>query len=594
MMVLIREVQGGQMNRVYLLFLLVLLTLTGCGDGGPATRANDFTPLTSIQITSANPQIAKETSNQFSAIGNFSGLFTRDITADVLWESSDTTVATISNDTGTPGLAAGLVPGTTTISATLDGVSGNFALTVSNADIISIALSPLTPSVPMGLTQQFQAVGTFRDPVTLVDTTQDNTIDVSWASDSVSVSISNLVGSKGLASAEAVGDATISASLSGVTGSTLMTVIPPQLLSISLSPTNAAVLTLENLPFSATGTYTDATTVDITDLVTWESSIPTRASISNAAGSEGLVTSLLEGSTQISASLDGVTASTPLLATGGNLTAITVTPDNSNQLVLDPVLPVQMKAEGTFGSVTRDITDKVTWNSTEALVATINQLGVVSPLLPGTTQIEATYGSITGTTFLSTTAAIYNVNSLVISPATIDSPLVTPGTSLDFSAEGTFFDGSGNRTVDLTPQVLWSTLDPAVAAISNDPSDIGRAVGVAAGSTDISADFRGEVSIATTLTVNNPTLDSFTIDPPGGGTLLPGQMQQLRATATFASDPVSVDITNDVTWTSADPFIAKFHDPVSAPGELVGIKSGLVVITATFGGQEQTVTFEVQ
>ena len=62
--------------------LLGLLGLSGCGDSSDPTRANNFTPLTSIEISADNPQIANSTSTQLRAIGNFSGLFTRDITAD--------------------------------------------------------------------------------------------------------------------------------------------------------------------------------------------------------------------------------------------------------------------------------------------------------------------------------------------------------------------------------------------------------------------------------------------------------------------------------------------------------------------------------
>lgn len=590
--------RGGQMKKLFVIIFLAFLPLSGCGDGTTATRTNDFTPLTSIQILSANPQIANQTSNQFQAIGNFSGLFTRDITGDVLWQSSDVAVATISNTAGSPGLAKGLAPGTITITASLNGVSGDFDLTVSNAGITSIALSPLTPSIPKGLTQQFQAVGTFTDPVTFATSTQDITLDVTWSSlDPAIVTVSDATGNKGLASAVDIGTTTVSADFNTVTGSTVMTVVAPQLQSISLTPTNVAVLTLDDLQFSAQGSYSDATTVDITNLVSWSSSFPTLASVSNLAGTEGLVTGLLEGSTQISASLDGVSSSTPLQVTGGNLSAITVTPGNSLQLVLTPnPLPVQMRAEGSFGSVTRDITDKVTWTSTNtsvgAPVAPINTSGVVTPVGAGSATITAEYGTIAGSTTLGTVSGIFNAGSLVISPATIDTPLATPGTSLNFSAEGTFFDGGGNRTVDLTSQVLWSTTDAGVATISNDPSDIGRAVGVTAGTVDVSADFRGEVSPLTTLTVNNPVLQSFTIDTPGG-TLLAGEVLQLRATASYATAPLSVDITDDVTWSTSNSFIARFHDPVNAPGELVGTSTGQAVITASFGGQIQTVTYDV-
>ncbi len=64
------------------------------------------------------------------ATGTYSDNTTQDITTSVTWSSSNTAVATISNTNGSNGLATTLVTGTTTITASLDGVSGFTLLTV--------------------------------------------------------------------------------------------------------------------------------------------------------------------------------------------------------------------------------------------------------------------------------------------------------------------------------------------------------------------------------------------------------------------------------------------------------------------------------
>lgn len=581
------------MKKYLTAILLALLGLFGCGDAGDPTRPNNFTPLTSIEITSANPQIANLTSNQFHAIGIFSGLFTRDITEDVLWTSSVPGVATISNAAGTTGLAVGVTPGSTNISATLDGTTRAFALTVSNAGINSIALSPLTPTTPKGLSTQFQAVGTFFDPATSSTTTQNITADAVWtSSDLTAATIGDTLGSKGLASTVNIGSTTITATFGAVSANTLMTVSAAILNAISLSPSTPSILSLTDLQFRATGTYSDATSVDITNLVTWSSSLSTVASISNTTGTEGLASALINGATSVSANLDGISVSTTLLVTGGNLTAINVLPANSSRVILSPVLPVQMIAEGTFSNGTRDISSKVTWASSNTLVATVDSQGVVSPLRPGTTQIEAKVSlngsTISGTTSLATTAVVYILNTLVVSPVTSDNPTITPDTSLGFTVVGSFNNGS---TQDLTSAVTW-TSSTAAATIDTTPPNLGVATGVSAGTTTISADFRGADTDTATLTVKAPILLSISIDTLGGS-LLSGERLQLTATAQYSSDPVSVDITRDVVWTSADSFRATFYDPANAKGEIVGVDSGSVVVTATFGGMADTVTFVV-
>jgi hypothetical protein len=64
--------------------------------------------------------------------------------------------------------------------------------------------------------------------------------------------------------------------------------------------------------FTATGTYSDATTQNLTAVVLWESSITSTATVSNAGGSQGLVTA---GTTTISAGLSGIVGSTTLTVT---------------------------------------------------------------------------------------------------------------------------------------------------------------------------------------------------------------------------------------------------------------------------------------
>ena len=68
---------------------------------------------------------------QFTANGTYSDSSTQNLTGQVTWASSSTAVATF----GAGGLATGVSAGTTTISATLNGVSGITGLTVQAAPL---------------------------------------------------------------------------------------------------------------------------------------------------------------------------------------------------------------------------------------------------------------------------------------------------------------------------------------------------------------------------------------------------------------------------------------------------------------------------
>jgi hypothetical protein len=88
------------------------------------------------------------------------------------------------------------------------------------------------------------------------------------------------------------------------------------------------------------------------------------------------------------------------------------------------------------------------------------------------------------------------LSSLAVTPV---NPVLAVNATQQFSAIGTFVDGS---TRDLTADVAWSSSNTGVAAISNAVGSEGRAVGLAAGNTVITATFDG-ISDMTTLTVTS-------------------------------------------------------------------------------------------
>src|SRR4029077_89180 len=90
---------------------------------------NAASTLTSIAVTPANPTVPKGLTQQFTATGTFSDSSTQNLTNQVTWASATTSVATISNASGTQGLATAVGQGTSTISATLNGVTGSTVLT---------------------------------------------------------------------------------------------------------------------------------------------------------------------------------------------------------------------------------------------------------------------------------------------------------------------------------------------------------------------------------------------------------------------------------------------------------------------------------
>jgi hypothetical protein len=172
--------------------------------------------LVSIAIVPSNPRIAVHTSLKLMALGTFSDGSTSTNLPSLKWNTSSHKFALIRST----GVVYGKRSGSSTITVSAAGVTGTTTLTISSGSLVSIAIAPANPSVPLGAPQQFTGTGTFSD-----STTQDITANVHWSSSSASVAtIANAPSKAGLATLNGIGSSTIGANSGGVTASTVLTV----------------------------------------------------------------------------------------------------------------------------------------------------------------------------------------------------------------------------------------------------------------------------------------------------------------------------------------------------------------------------------
>lgn len=187
--------------------LLLVLTglLAACGGGGGGGgSAPPMVTLSSIAVTAANAGFALGTTDQLTATGSYSDGTKKDLTSQVTWAATTAGIVTIS----AAGLATSVAVGQTAITATMSGVTGNGTLTVSAATVVSIALTPVNPTIAPGKMQQFVATGTYTDK-----TTKDLTTSVTWQASPSSVA--TIGPNTGLASAIGVGTASITGTFTG-------------------------------------------------------------------------------------------------------------------------------------------------------------------------------------------------------------------------------------------------------------------------------------------------------------------------------------------------------------------------------------------
>jgi uncharacterized protein YjdB len=260
--------------------------------------------LNGVVVTPANPSIPIGVTQQFTATGYYNDQTSHDITTEVTWSSSNPSVATVNSS----GLATAVSLGTATITATsatpssysTTGSSGSTTLTVTTTNLSSVAVTPVNPSISVGAIQQFTATGTYSN-----GTSNDITTQVTWSSSNPSVAT---VDSTGLAIAVSIGTTTITATSGSISASTTLTVNSATLSSIAVTPADRIILVGTTQQFTATGTYSDTTSHDITTQVTWSSSETSVATID----SKGLTTAHKIGRTTITATSGSISASTSL------------------------------------------------------------------------------------------------------------------------------------------------------------------------------------------------------------------------------------------------------------------------------------------
>ena len=317
---------------------------------------------------------------------------------------SDTTAGAViyyTTDGSTPTTSSTLysgsiaVSGTTTIKA-IAVASGYLNSAVATgtytlpATLVSIAVTPAYVSIPKGSTQQFTATGTYSD-----SSTQNLTSTVTWTSSNTAVAT---ISTGGLATGAATGSATIQAISGSISGSTSLTVTRV-LVSIAVTPANASIAKGVTQQFTATGVFSDASTANLTSLVTWSSTNTAVATIASG----GLATGVAAGSTTIQAISGAIGGSTSLTVTAPVLVSIAVTPATTS---LATGATQQFTATGTYSdSSTQNLTSSVTWTSTNTAVATITSGGLATGVAVGSTTIQATSGSISGSTSLTVTVS---------------------------------------------------------------------------------------------------------------------------------------------------------------------------------------------
>jgi uncharacterized protein YjdB len=469
----------------------------------------------------------------------------------------------------------------------------------------SISLTPSTTTLTTGGQVTLTATGNYSD-----GSNTDISNQVVWStSDGAVAGIS-----AGIVTANSAGYASITATKSGITSSAAgITVTAATMNGLTLSPSTLTMVTGQSLTYSATASYNDSSTGNVSGLSTWSSSNTGVATVN----SQGIVTTVSPGTTTITAVNGGFTATATLTVTApaagdGPLAGVFWTYGGTSNTawaqVADTSVPnggAVFKAatithsETTSASITENIPtagivgfyykisseynydhlnfyiDGVLQGSGSGAVAWAHAGYAITA---GTHTLtweyakDSSVNSGSDTIWLSqvTLPAPATLSSIALTPA---SNSVTTGQTANFTATGTYSDSS---TADITTQATWASSNTAVATIDN----TGLMTAVGAGSASITATLNGITSTAASIVVTPPsaTLTSVSVTPLNVG-LTVSQTSALTAMAGY-SDGSSTNISSTATWSSSNTAVAT----VDGTGLVTAVAAGTANITASSGG----------
>lgn len=541
--------------------------------GGSGGAADSGTP-TAIEIVPATVAVAGGATKQLIAKGTYAGGRVRDLTRTVAWSTRNRAAASVSDTTD--GLLSGVGTGGTTVQAWLGATEAREALVlVGGATVASVDVLPAAPRTASGEAVQLQAVATFS-----AGGNGTEAADVARAADwaQTGSALTSVTGGRAVGGGTAA-TSQVTAAIGGVTSAARdVAVAGRRVVSIAVSPSYAELTTGSPArTFTASATYSDGTTADVSTTATFACDNLAAATLSTRT-----LTRVANGTAGLRATLDGVTSRAAVANCGPTqIASIAVTGSAS----VAKGATRDLKATALFlDGGSRDVTDAVTWSSSATAVATVSSAAgtkgrVTGVATSGTATITASI-TISGTPRSGTllvTAAAPEVRALRIVPAVTATDAAR---AVPLRAFATLSDGS---TADVSASATWTSSASSVATVA-----AGDVTGVAAGGAIIEAE-TGGVRAASVVLVGAGRATSIALAPSAAEAAI-GESVAAVPTITFTPAGGTATLRAGAAEFSSDPVGAPFAAGVVTARRVVTADvsaafAGLVSSSATFDGR---------
>lgn len=343
----------------------------------------------------------------------------------------------------------------------------------------------------------------------------------------------------------------------------------PRLSFIEISPLRPTIIAGDSIQYTATGYKTNNESLDLTDLVTWESQ---RANIADFDDTDkNKLTGVLEGTTSINASYTPPGESNLLIAS----TQVTVTPKSLRSISIQPMvsrtdsatskplfmkgLKDQLAAIGAYSDgSTENISGQVTWQTSASNIATAES-GLLDPIAKGeaTISIDISYVEAGENKNLDFDYEIVVgdplLQSIELSPQS--SSFVAENGWQQYQALGIFSD---QTTTDVTASVTWlagNESDDSANKVGEflDATPKGRFTAQKLGSIPVSATIKNfdNEDIIANVQAQVVALTSIIVEKVTTDAIYAGETAQYKVEGVTGAG-ARVSLNTGVSWTNPD------------------------------------------
>ncbi len=486
--------------------------------------------------------------------------------------------------------------------------------------LVSIAVTPVNPSISTGNQQQFTATGTYSD-----GSRQNLTNSVTWTSSVPSVAT---ISSSGLATGVATGSTTIQAASGSIYGSTNLTITRPANFTVSASPASLSIVQgnpgTSTITTSISGGFNSSISLSATGMPTGTTVSFNPGTIPAPGSGTSTMTITVGTSTPVgtypitvTGNGGGIQKSTTVnLTVTTAVTSISYVQSNyATPQTPQTAVSVTFTAAQSAGDLNVVV---VGWNDSTATISAVTDskgnayTSAVGPTVQSGLASQSIYyarniasaaaGANSVTVTFSRAAVSPDIRILEYSGADPNNPVDVKAAnsgSSSSSSSGSATTTSPNDLIFGANLVQTTTSGPGSGfsqrLLTSPDGDIAEDQPVAAiGSYSATAPLTSSgpwimqmVAFRTASGGGGPTLVSIAVTPVNPS-ISTGNQQQFTATGTY-SDGSRQNLTNSVTWTSSVPSVAT----ISSSGLATGVATGSTTIQAASGSIYGTTSLTV-